>query len=189
MSVERDRANGAGFMSEVMLGGVGIFEAAAPGGALAINDEIFGSAERNSIFGGKLFCAGADEHHVLAFFEHAAGQADGVADPFDGGNRAGFQRSAVHHDGVELDAAVTIQVRADACVERGIVFEGDDGGFDGVNRWAACAENFPAGLKGATDSVAAIFDCFVGNVPGAAVDDEGRLQGFRDAIYAASTIH
>ena len=80
-------------------------------------------------------------------------------------------------------------MRADARIERGIVFERDDGGFNGVNRRAACAENFPPGLKGAADSVAAIFDCFVGNVPGAAVDDEGRVQGFRDAISAASTIH
>ena len=68
VSIERDSSDGAGFMSQVMLCGVGIFEAATPGGALAIDDEIFWSAEPNSVFGGKLFCAGANEHHVLAFF-------------------------------------------------------------------------------------------------------------------------
>ena len=189
VSVECDGADSAGFMAQVMLGGVGILKAAAPGGTLAINDEIFRRAERNSVFGGKYLCARADQHHVLGFFEHAARQAYGVTDAFDGGNGAGFQRGAVHHDGVELYAAIAIQVRADPCVERGIVFERDDGGFDGVNRLAACAENFPSGVEGAANSVAAIFDCFVGDVPSAAVDNEGRLQGFRGAICAASTIH
>ena len=82
--VERDGADRAEFVVDVMLGCVRIFEAAAPGGTLAIDDEIFGCAERDAIFGGEFFRAGADEHHVLAFLEDGAGEADWIADAFDG---------------------------------------------------------------------------------------------------------
>ena len=82
--VESDGADGAEFVVQVMLGGVRIFEAAAPGGALAIDDEIFGSAEGDAVFGGEFFGAGADKHHVLAFLENGASQADWIADAFDG---------------------------------------------------------------------------------------------------------
>ena len=68
-------------------------------------------------------------------------------------------------------------MRAEAGVECGIVFQDYDGGCDGVNRGAAAGENFPSGFERALDSGAAIFDGFVGDVPGAAVDDQGRLQG------------
>ena len=39
--VESDRADGAGFVADVMFGGVRIGEAAAPGDAFAFVDEIF----------------------------------------------------------------------------------------------------------------------------------------------------
>ncbi len=88
--VEGNGADRAEFVVHVMLGRVRIFEATAPGGALAIDDEIFGRAERDSVFGGEFFGAGADEHHVLAFLEDGAGEADWIADAFDGRDGACF---------------------------------------------------------------------------------------------------
>ena len=82
--IEGYGADCAEFVVQVMLGCVRIFEAAAPGGALAIDDEFFGSAEGDAVFGGEFFGAGADEHHVLAFLEDGAGQADWIANAFDG---------------------------------------------------------------------------------------------------------
>ena len=40
MGVECNRPDGAGLVAEMMLGGVGIFKAAPPGGAFAFHDEI-----------------------------------------------------------------------------------------------------------------------------------------------------
>ena len=179
LGVARHGTDRAGFVAQVMLGGVGIFKTAAPGGAFTLDDEIFSLTEWNSIFGREFFCARADQHHVLAFFINTAGQTNGIQDAFDGGNRAGFQRGAIHQDGVELYTAVAIQVRTDTRVERGIIFERDNGGFDGVNRAAVRAQNFPADLERAADSFAAIIHCLLGDVPGAAVNDQGRFQGFR----------
>ena len=64
-------------------------------------------------------------------------------------------------------------MRADAGVEGGVVFENYDGGFDGIDSRAACCENFPACFQGAANAVTAIFDGFIGDIPGAAVNDEG----------------
>ena len=64
-------------------------------------------------------------------------------------------------------------MRADAGVESGIVFENYDCGLDGIDSRAACGENFPACFQGAANAVAAILDGFIGDIPGAAVNDEG----------------
>src|ERR1700730_1798272 len=114
MGVECNRPDGAGLVAEMMLGGVGIFKAAPPGGAFAFHDEIFGGAERNSIFGGEFFRAWADQHHMLAFFIPSPSKADRVANMLEGGYGASFQRGAVHQNGIELNAAIAVQVRADA---------------------------------------------------------------------------
>ena len=175
--IESDSAYGTGFVAEMMFGGVGIAEAAAPGDAFAFVDQIFGRTECDAVFFGEFFRAVGDEHHVFAVFEHAAREADGIVDVLYGGDCSRFERAAVHEDGVELDVAFGIQVRTEACVERGIVFQDYDGGFYGVNRSAAAGENFPSGFEGALDAGAAVCDGFVGDVPGAAVDDQGRFQG------------
>jgi len=181
--IESDGADRAGFVAYVMFGGVRIFEAAAPGDALAFVDEVFGSAQRDAAFDGKFFGAGRDDHHVLGMFENLARQAYGIADAFDSSDGAGFQRFAVHDDGVELDAAFGIEMRAEARVECGIVFEDDDGGFDCVGGGAAGGENFPSGLERAADAGAAIFDGLVRDIPCAAVDDQGRSHGVRDVFW------
>jgi hypothetical protein len=180
--VERHSADGAGFVAQMMFGGVRIAEAAAPGDAFAFVDQVFGRAEREAVFLGEFFRAGSDEHHVLAVFEHAAREADGIVDVFYGGDGARFQRRAVHEDRVELDLAVGIKMRAEARVESGIVFQNYDAGFDGVNRGAAGRENFPSGFERALHAGAAVFDGFVGDVPSAAVNDQGRLQRSREMV-------
>ena len=169
--IESDGANGAGFVAEMVFGGVGIFEAAAPGKAFTIVDEIFGLTKRNAVRGGKFFRACGDEHHVIGMFEDAAGEANGIVNVFDGGDGAGFEGGAVHEDGVELDMAVAIEVRAEAGVKCGVVFEDDDGGFDRVDGGAAGGEDFPTCFEGAANAGAAIGEGFVGDIPCAAVDD------------------
>jgi len=181
--IESDGADGAGFVADVMFGGVRIFEATGPGDALAFVNQFFGRAERDAVFDGKFFGAGRDDHHVFGVFEHLAREADGIADAFDGGDGAGFQRFAVHDDGVELDAAFGIEMRTKARVECGIVFEDDDGGFDGVGGCAAGRENVPSGFEGAANACAAIFDGLVRDIPCAAVDDQGRFHGVRDVFW------
>ena len=79
---------------------------------------------------------------------------------------------AIHNDGVAFDAAIEIEMRAEAGVENGFVFEDDDGGFDGVERGAAAGENGPACVESAAAAGIAGVDGFVGNVPSAAMDDE-----------------
>src|SRR5580692_10963542 len=185
--VESDGPDSARFVAEMMFGGMRIAEAAAPGDAFAFVDQVFGRTKFDAMFFGEFFGTCCDEHHVLAVFEHAAREADGIVNVFDGCDCSGFQRAAVHEDGVELDVAVEIQVRAEASVESGIVFQNYDGGSDRINRGAAGGENFPSGFERALNSGAAIFDRFVGDIPGAAVDDQGGLQGSRKCSQAMIT--
>jgi len=180
--VESHSADGAGFVAEMMFGSMRIAEAAVPGDAFAFVDQVFGRAERDAVLLGEFFRARRDQHHVLAVFEHAACQADGIVNVFDGGDGSGFQRAAIHEDGIELDMTVGIEMGAEAGVECGIVFQNYDGGCDGVNRGAAAGEDFPSGFECALDSGTAVFDGFVGDVPGAAVNDQGRLQGSREIV-------
>ena len=66
-------------------------------------------------------------------------------------------------------------MRAVAGVKNGVVFEDHDGGFDGIERAAATRENRPARVEGALAARLAGFDGVVGDVPGAAMDDEGGI--------------
>ena len=174
--VESDSADRAGFMADVMFGSVGILATTGPGKALAIDDQLGGIAERNSIFGSKLFGASVHEHHVRGFFLHGAGQANGIANALDGGDSTRFQGRAIHEDGVKLDAAIASEMRAIAGVERGVVFEEGDGGFDSVGSGPAGSEDAPAFFESAGDASATVFDGFSGNVPGATMNDERRSQ-------------
>ena len=56
--IEGDGADRPGLVADVMLRGMGILEAAAPGGALTVEDQIFGFAQRDAVFGGEFFRAG-----------------------------------------------------------------------------------------------------------------------------------
>lgn len=180
--VERDCAHGAGFVAEMIFGGVRIAETTAPGDAFAFMNQIFGWTKFDAVLVGEFFRAAGDQHHVLTVFQDCARQADGIVNMFDCGDCAGFQRVAIHQDRVELHVAFAIQVRAISGVERGVVFQNHNSGFDGVNRGAAGGKNFPSGFERALDSGAAGFHRFVGDVPGAAVNDQGRFQGSREIV-------
>ena len=94
---------------------------------------------------------------------------------------AGAKRGAVHDDGVAFDMTVEIEVRAIPGVEDGIVFEDHDGGFDGVESGAAARENGPAGGESEVTAGIAGVHGFVGDIPCAAVNDEGRWHDERIA--------
>ncbi len=134
MRVERDGADGALFVAAMIGGGVLVFFALLPGFAFAGSDEVFGIAEGDTVFFGEALGAFGDQHHVRADFVEFAREANGIADALDGGNGSGAERGAVHNDGVALDSAVEIEMRAVTSVENGIVFEDHDGGLDGVER-------------------------------------------------------
>jgi hypothetical protein len=65
-------------------------------------------------------------------------------------------------------------MRAVACVKDRVIFENHDGRFDGVESVAAVEENVVARVEGAKAARFASIDGVVGNVPGAAVDYQGR---------------
>ena len=177
--IERHCADGAMFVAEMVLGGVRILAAALPCRALDVRDEVFEIAERESLLGGELFRARGDEHHVFAFLENAAGEANRIADALDGSDGACLQCGTVHHDCVELNAAVEREVRADACVEHGIVFERDDCGPDSIHGRATAREDLPCSFERGADSGATVSKCGLRNLPCAAVNDKGGSQGWR----------
>ena len=120
-----------------------------------------------------------NQHHVRASLQNLASQFYGIADALECCSRTSAQSGAVHDDGVALDFAVEIEVRAVTRVEHRIVFEHDDGGFDSVERGAAGRENRPAGGQSALAAGLAGLDSFVGNVPCAAVNDQGGFHRVR----------
>jgi len=114
---------------------------------------------------------------VRALFEDEAGGLDGVAEALDTGNAAGFHASAVHEEGVKLDAAVGGEEAAATGVEGGVVFKDGDGGFNGVEGGTAEGEDSVAGFEGVADA-GFVCGCGVGgDGPGAAVDDEDGVVG------------
>ena len=63
----------------------------------------------------------------------------------------------------------------EAGVEEGIIFQNDDGGFYSVERGASLVEDRPTCGERALTSRFARVDSFIGNIPGAAVNDKGRF--------------
>jgi hypothetical protein len=154
---------------------VGVFAAAKPGFAFGGRDEVSGIAERDALGAGEVFGAFGNEHHVRTFFEDRAGGLDGIFDAAEAGDRAGAERGGFHDDGVAFDVAVEGEMGAVAGVEDGVVFEDDNGGFDGVERVAAAFENFPPSLESAEAAGFTSVDGIIRNIPGAAVNNERRL--------------
>src|SRR3984893_16886398 len=109
--------------------------------------------------------------------EDFASEADGIADVLQGGDRTWAEGGPIHDDGVAFDAAIEIEMRAEAGVEDGIVFKDDDSGFDGVESGTAAGEDGPSGGECAGAAGFAGVNGVVGNVPRAAVDDERRFHG------------
>jgi len=175
-AVNGDGAHGALLVPHVMFSRVRIFQTTLPGDALARMNEFFSRKKRQAILDGKFFRAAGYQHHVFTFFENQPRQANRILYVFHGSDRAGFQGLAVHYDRVELNVAISIQVRAEARVKRGIVFEDDNGAFHCVDRATGLGQNFPACFESATNSRAAVRNCFVRNIPCATVNDERRFQ-------------
>ena len=121
---------------------------------------------------GKALGALADKHHVRAFFENNTGQPYGIFDTTQTGNGARAQSGCVHHDGVAFDLTVEIEMRTVASVEDRVVLKNHDGGLDGVEGVAVSGEDGPAGFQGSPASCLACFDGFIGDVPGATMNDE-----------------
>src|SRR5882724_4853776 len=169
--VESYGTNGSLRVAAMMLGGVLVFATAEIGFPFGFADEFFGLAELDTFFLCKFLGAFGDEHHVRAVFVDGAGGANGVFDALEARGCAGTERSAVHDDGVTFDFAFGVEMRAEAGVEDRSVFEHDDGGFDGVERRAACSENFPAFAESRETALFACVDGFIGNVPCAAVNN------------------
>jgi len=132
--IERYGADGALLVAAMIFCGVGILLATEPGFALGGRDEVFGVAERDAVGTGEVFGAFGDEHHVRAFFEDSAGSLDGIFDAAEARDGAGAEGGGVHDDGVTFDVAIEGEMGAEAGIEDGIVFEDDDGGFDGIER-------------------------------------------------------
>ncbi len=132
-------------------------------------------AKLDSLFFGEALGALGDEHHVRAIFEDFAGGLNGILDALQSGRGPGAQRRAIHDDGVAFDVAFEIEMRTVTGVEDRIVFEDHDGCFDGVKSGAPARKDGPSGAEGAMATGFARVDGFVRNVPGAAVNNEGRF--------------
>src|SRR5581483_465515 len=91
----------------------------------------------------------------------------------DGRDRSRAQRVAIHHDRVELNVPVAIQMRAGAGVEDRIVLEHHDRRRYGVDGPAALLEDRPAAIERPLATAAARGHRVLGDVPSAAVNDEG----------------
>ena len=93
------------------------------------------------------------------------------------GDGAGAKRGGVHDDGVVFNLAIEIEMGAEASVEDGVIFENDDGGFDGVEGVTATGKNIPSGVKRAKAAGFAGVNGIVGNVPGTTMNNERRSHG------------
>src|ERR1700694_3622885 len=163
-----------------MLGSVFVRLALHPGFALGFADQFLRLTKLDSLFLGEALRAFSDEHHVRGIFEDLASALSGILDAMKSGGSAGVKRCAVHDDGVAFDVAVQIEVRAVTGVEDGVVFEDDDGGFDGVQSGAAAAPDGPTRSESVMAAGGASVYGFVWNVPGAAMNNESRFHRNQD---------
>ena len=122
----------------------------------------------------ELLSAFGDEHHVRALLEDGARGLDGIFDTPKTGDGACAECGRVHDDGIAFDVAIDVEMRTVARVEDGIVFEDDDGGFDGIEGVAAVAEHTPTCAKSAEAARVAGVNGVVRDVPCPAMNDERR---------------
>jgi len=148
--------------------------------ALAVEDQLGVVDEGHAVGVGKVLGAGAYEVNMRTSFEDQASGLNGVAKALDAGYAAGLHATAVHEEGVELDAAVGGEKAAAAGIEGGVVFEDGDGGFDGVEGGCAAGEKGVAGFEGAADAGFMSGSGVGGDGPCATMNDEsGRVGGGR----------
>ena len=127
-------------MATMMGGGVFAVAAFEPGVALGIGDEFLRSTQRQALLGSKTFGTLANEHHVRAMFENLPREVDRIANATERRDRACAQSSAVHYDGVAFDIPVEREMRTQAGVEDGVIFENRDRSLNRVQSGAAILE-------------------------------------------------
>lgn len=115
--------------------------------AFAVEHEVPVVNESHTVRSGEFFRAIADEIDMRTLFKHQPGSEDGIANSLDASHAAGFHAAAVHEERVELNAAVGGEEASPAGVERGIIFEEDNGGLYGIEGGASTSEDFEAGLE------------------------------------------
>ena len=180
--IHRGRAGRGGELRVAAEGGVrvsgelGLLEA-HQAVALARNDELGVVDEAHAVLRREALGAGADEVDVRRFVEHEPRGLDRVAQALDAGDAAGAQRAAVHHQRVELHAAVAGEEGTAAGVEGVVVLHDGDGGLDGIQCGAVLREHSPTGGERVGDAALVGCDGVVGHGPGAAVDEKNGLAG------------
>src|SRR5882724_13135642 len=92
----------------------------------------------------------------------------------DAAYATGAQSSAIHHQGIELHAAIAREKAAAARVKGFIVFHADDGSFHRVERGPAAFQNMPALFQRLLHAESVGFDHVVRDGPGTAVDHDYR---------------
>jgi hypothetical protein len=186
--IESDRADGALLVAAMAFGGMGVSSAVHPRFILRGGDKFVGVAKWDTVVGGEALGAFRNEHHVRALFKHSAGRANGIFDTAQTGDGTRSQSGSIHNNGVAFDVAIEIQVRAEASVEHGIVFQHHDGGFDGIESGATFSEYRPTGAQGVLTAGVASDHSIIGNIPGAAVNNERGLHGEKISDIASHAL-
>ena len=138
-------------------------------------NQVFVPAQRDAMLGGDSLRALGDKIHVGAFAEDLSGGANGIAQVLDAADTSASQRGAVHHEGVELHFAIAVEKAAAAGVKGLVVFHDDDRFLDRVERRPSALKHVPSGGAGIAHAVQVSLDHVIGNGPGAAVDDQNRI--------------
>ena len=175
--IESDGADGTLLVAAMMFGGVRVFAATEPAACSAGEMSSLGLQRGHAVLRGEALGAFGDEHHVRRFFEDGARGANGILDAVKTGDGAVAKRGGVHDDGVVFDLAIEIEMGAETSIEDGIIFENDDGGFDGVEGVTATGENVPSGVKSAETAGFAGVDGIIGNIPSTTMNNESRSHG------------
>ena len=175
--IESDSADSALLMAAMVFGRVGVFSAVQPRLTLGGRDEFVGIAKGDTVIGSEVLGAFRNKHHVRALFKHNACRANGIFHAAQTGDRPCPQSGSVHDDRVALNVAIEVQVRTEAGVEDGIVFQDDDRGLDGIESRTAFGKHGPTGAQSALTTAMAGDDSVIGNIPGAAVNNERGLHG------------
>src|SRR3989442_7480809 len=123
VAIDGDGADRSLLVPAMMLGGMFVRLTLHPSFLLRFADQFLRLAKLDSVLFGETLGALRDTHHVRTILEYFARELNRILDALQRGRRAGTERSAVHDDGVALDAAIQIEMQAVARIETGIVLE------------------------------------------------------------------
>src|SRR5262245_55839001 len=106
-------------------------------------------------------------------FHHATRQSDRALDNLHDRHCAGRKRTPFHDRRIHLYFAETVEGGAGAGIKERVVFENDHSGFGGIERRTALLEYSPAGDRSLLTTFQSLWQLFVENSSGAAVDNDG----------------